>query len=93
MFKVTATRISNMAGLKASFQPLSVTPYSGASGLGTVQDKTVAYNASSRTPSREHSIHTHVPYTPTQFTTKLAQGIHYYLPNASVYNLEQRTGF
>jgi hypothetical protein len=82
-----------MAGLKASFHPQSKMLYSDASGLGTAQDKTVGYKASSRTPPREHSIHTNMPYTPTQFTTKLAQGNHYYLPNASVYNLEQRTDF
>jgi hypothetical protein len=56
MFKVTATRTSNMAGLKVSFQPQSEMPYSDASGLGIAQDKTVAYNASSSTPPREHSI-------------------------------------
>jgi hypothetical protein len=93
MFKVTDTRISNMADIKALFHLQSEIPYSDASGLGTVQDKTVAYNASSHTPPREHSTHTNVPYTPTQFNTKQAQGNHYYLPNASVYNLEQRTGF
>ena len=93
MFKVTATRISNMADLKVSFYPQSEMPCSDASGLGTVQDKTLGYKGSSRTPPREHSIHTNMPYTPTQFTTTLAQSNHYYLPNASVYNLEQRTGF
>jgi hypothetical protein len=93
MFKVTATRISNMAGLKASFYPQSEMPYSDASGLGNVHDGTVGYKASSRTLPREHSIHTNTPYTPTQFTTKMAQGNHYCLTNASVYELEERTGF
>jgi len=79
--------------LKSFVLPSERNAYSGASGLRTVQDKTVGSKASSRTPPREHSIHTNTPYTPTQFTTKLAQGNHYYLANASVYNLEQRTGF
>jgi hypothetical protein len=43
MFKVTATKISDMACLKATFHPRSEMPYSDASDVGSVQDKTVGY--------------------------------------------------
>lgn len=44
MFKVTATRTSNMANLKAPPTQREM-PYSAEFGLGTVQDTTVGYNA------------------------------------------------